>query len=334
MRISPKSTHRVLDAAQSLNYLGNYHAQNLARGTAMTIGLVTPYFDRDMFRPAVTVGVIRRARQAGYEVLNVSAENGLEAHRRALRYVQQGRLDGVVVFMGEALEDGVGRSAGEAMAVAYVWFAPSEAFPMVTIDPDPGIRQAVAHLAALGHRKALWLGVRGPTGIELPDRLDCFRRAAAAEGVQTATHFLPLDISPAVIDGRTISAFAHALLAHAPSLEDSTAVCCYNDNMALALSLLLSQRGGRVPEDLSIVGFDDLQAFQGVPPLSTVSHMFREMGEKAVELVLEMAADPERCATYSRKVFRVPTRFVIRQSTGPAPDARRPAPVGSRSGSP
>jgi DNA-binding LacI/PurR family transcriptional regulator len=318
MRISDECVARVLGSARELNYQGNYHARNLVRGTAMTLGFISVYLDRDVVRPQVTVGMMRRARERGYEVLNLSADDPARAYERGLRYVRQNRLDGLVAFMhpGTAVE-----RLEPDVPIVHVWFEPMGIRPLVTLDPAPGIADAVEHLAGLGHRSILWLGLEEDGRMALPERRDAFRRAAAACGVRPREHALQVD-APATHHARTVAAFYRALM-HAPArgmlpLEGTTAVMCYNDNMALALSMLLAQRGCEIPGDISIVGFDDVQAVNGVPPLSTVSFMFHEMGGRAVDVALQMIEEPDLRREYAGRVFHVPAEFIPRASTGPA----------------
>jgi LacI family transcriptional regulator len=319
MRISEDCTARVLTSARELNYQGNYHARNLIRGTAMTLGFISVYLDRDVVRPQVTVGMMRRARERGYEVLNLSADAPAAAYERGVRYVRQNRLDGLVAFMhpGTAVE-----LPDSDVPIVHVWFEPMATRPLVTLDPAPGVRDAVEHLVDRGHRSILWLGLERNGGMALPERRDAFLRASDAGGLRSQEYALRVN-SPAAHSGRTVAAFYRALMdafaAERLPLKGTTAVMCYNDNIALALSMLLTQQGYEIPRDISIVGFDDVQAVNGVPPLSTVSFMFHEMGERAVDVVLRMVEEPDLRQEFDDRIFHVPAEFIPRASTGPAP---------------
>ncbi len=311
MRLSDKCVDRVMHSAKTLNYKGNYHAKNLVRGTSMTLGFVSRFLDRDQFRPIISDGVMSEATSRGYEILNISSQDPQEAYERGLRYVEEGRVDGLVVFTGVSLP-----LPKDPVPLVNVWFSRTNIHPLVTIDPRPGIRDAVQHLAGLGHRKIMWLGIRTKVGVELPERREAFVTSIAEFGLEAVEYYLDIEPARQMAVGRTISTFSHALSEGLPDLDGVSGVICYNDNMALALNLLLAQRGYRIPQDISVIGFDDLQAFQGVPPLTTISHMFHEMGERAVELIFEMLAEPKLWERYSQAVFEMPTKLIVRDSTG------------------
>jgi GntR family transcriptional regulator of arabinose operon len=101
------------------------------------------------------------------------------------------------------------------------------------------------------------------------------------------------------------------------ALDPCSAVLCYNDELAVALNYTLRERGVRLPQDLSIVGFDDLLSEYCVPPLTTISHGFREMGQEAVKTVIRMASDPQAIRRLQGQVIKVPGQLIKRESTAP-----------------
>jgi LacI family transcriptional regulator len=313
-RVSDECVERVQEAARELGYLGNYHARTLKRGKALTLGFISNYNERDIMRPMIESGFAAQANELGYEMLTVSSEKGEDAILRAARYVRQGRIDGFAVFSGVRPTSSITEQIPLSVPLVHVWFYAGLLYPVVTVDPTPGIRQAAEHLAELGHRRIAWLGLKTPDGPGAPDRVEAFRQAAADLGLAHAERF----VAPEHRAEHSRSfAFYRTLRDHPDLLQGATAVLCYNDPLAIALCTALHERGLRVPDDVSVVGFDDVEAARSIPPLTSVSHRFAEMGRAAVRHLHELV---ESGHERGDDVIRVPSRLVVRQSTGERPD--------------
>jgi LacI family transcriptional regulator len=190
---------------------------------------------------------------------------------------------------------------------------PGNGYPAVNLDAEPGIRAAVKHLAGLGHRRILWLGVQAPEEPWALSRLSAFREAASEVGVES-THYNVEN--PEVLYGKIedqIERAVNELRDDLPPLRETTAVMCCNDTVALALCAVLRERGLQVPRDVSVIGFDDLLASFAVPAMTTVSHMLPQIGARAVELALEIMEEG-REHPYEVEV-KVPAELVVRRST-------------------
>jgi LacI family transcriptional regulator len=315
-RLSDDCVSRVEAAAQDLGYHASYSARSLVRGRSMTLGLVTKFFEHDLFRPGIETGMAAEAHSRGYEILNLSMPEGDKALDRAVQYVQQGRLDGIAVFMGGWTRRSVPAGLSPQVPIVHVWFRAEGFRPVVTLAAGPGIRQAVEHLAGLGHRRVAWLGVRSSECILLPERLAVFRAAAAGAGMEITERFLDQERKAGKGGAGMEAAFYRQFADGMPFLAHTTAAICYNDGMAVALGLALRDKGVEVPQDFSIVGFDDCLAARAVPPLTTISHMLAEMGAAAVRSLDEMV---QRDGRRGDDRICVPSQLVIRDSTGPAP---------------
>ncbi len=313
-RLSDDCVERVNSAAKELGYLGNYHARMLVRGKAMTLGFVTRFHEQDMARPGIETGIAAEAHARGYEILNVSMPSGEGAIERAARYVQQGRIDGFVIFMGGWTQAPVVGTIPADVPMVHVWFSPDGFLPLVTMNPAPGIREAVEHLAELGHRRVAWVGIETPQGRELPDRVAAFRQASGETGLETVEHFVPMPLRRPQSPERTVSGFHRRFSGELEFLGDVTAALCYNDTMATGLSIVLREDGRSVPRDISLVGFDDTEAIYAAPPLTTISHVFMDMGRAAVRYLDETIEGAE---DRGETEIRVPSRLVVRESTAP-----------------
>jgi DNA-binding LacI/PurR family transcriptional regulator len=312
-RLTDECVERVQEAARDLGYLGNYHARTLKRGKALTLGFISNYNERDIMRPMIESGFAAEANEHSYEMLTVSSEKGEDAILRAARYVQQARIDGFAVFSGVPPTSSITEQIPPAVPLVHVWFYAGLLRPVVTVDPTPGIRQAMEHLAELGHRRIAWLGLKTPDGPGAPDRLEAFRRAAADLGLARAERF----VAPEHHAEHSRSFAFYRTLRDLPDpLQGATAALCYNDPMAIGLCSALREQGLRVPDDVSVVGFDDVEAARAIPPLASVSHRFAEMGRAAVRHLHELIESGQERGD---DVIRVPSRLVVRESTAAPP---------------
>ena len=186
---------------------------------------------------------------------------------------------------------------------------------------EGGARAAAEHLLALGHRDFLVIGVEPPTPGALADfggivgrRLAGYRAALAGAGIELPDERVV--VGPATVDGGA------ACLTNA--WEDGlhpTAVLAMSDAMAIGALSAAGRLGLKVPGDLSVVGFDDIELARHVhPPLTTVRQPVRRKGEEACRLLLQAIEQGEKAHPDHR---RLETRLIVRGSSGPAPEGRR-----------
>lgn len=312
--ISADTHRRVLAAVEELGYVPDARAQALRSGSTKTIGLIMPDIHNPHFWEYAD-GIEQEARQAGYHLLLSSMDLNPDYARDTLDALAHRRVDGLIL-MGCYLDD-----SDEAMNVVAELLR--RQFPVVEISDRPHVehgvdrivadyreatQQVVAHLAALGHRRiGLIYGVAQPELGE--DRRQPYRESLAAAG-------LPFDEGLIVECGPTVAggyAAAAALLAAAPR---PTALIAINDLLAIAVLRAAADAALRVPADLSVVGYDDIPlAAYFTPRLTTVSKEPQRLGREAVRMLLARIRDPEQ----PRRSLHSPTRFIVRESTGPAP---------------
>ena len=195
----------------------------------------------------------------------------------------------------------------------------------IVIDDEAGARLAAEHLLSLGHRDVLVMAVEGPAALDgEPGGHGVSRRRlrgyrAAFEAVELAIQDDHVMVGRASIDGGS-SAFKRAW---ALGLRP-TAVLAMSDAMAIGAMRAARELGLHIPDDLSVVGFDDIDLAAHVdPPLTTVHQPIRQKGADAVRLLL---AEVERREANRPEHIRLDTRLIIRSSTGPAPHSRQDVP--------
>ncbi|MFC5823985.1 LacI family DNA-binding transcriptional regulator [Nonomuraea insulae] len=303
--VRPDTRERVLEAIRQLNYRPNLMARGLVRQRSHMIGVVS--FDTVLFGPASTLlGIGRAARDDGYGVTIVTPESGDRSSIvDAMSTIAGQAVAGVIiVFPSRAASTTALLSMPEGVPAVTVEAA-DDIVAGVHIDQAAGARMAVEHLLYLGH-ETVW-HVSGPR-----DRLDA---QARIDGWRATLDAAGRAAPPLVVgDWGAESGYQAGLeLAERPGVS---AVFAANDHMALGLLRAFHERGIRVPEDVSVIGFDDIpEAGYLIPPLTTVRPDHEEVGRRAVASLLALVDGP---GTAERE-WVIPT--LIRRNSTAAPPA-------------
>jgi DNA-binding LacI/PurR family transcriptional regulator len=283
---------RVRAAIAELGYRPNRAARALVTGRSQLIGVVAQ--NSTLYGPASLLAAFEQAAaEAGFAV-SVGSVGRLDRESIAgavQRHLDQ-RVAGLVVIApvasaGEALED---MPAG--VPLVTIDGDPRRAHALVTVDQVAGARAATQHLLDAGHR-TVW-HVTGPADwYDAAGRIEGWRQTLQAAGAEVPPP-LPADWSAAA------GYSAGQMLARMPEV---TAVFAANDHLALGILRALSERGRRVPQDVSVVGFDDVpEAAFFIPPLTTVRPDFDAVAQAGLDLLLAQLRDGDR-ATPARVVL-------------------------------
>ena len=306
-RIAPDTRSRILEAAAKLNYRPNAAARALIRRRMNTLGVVAVVEAGDLNHYFLEVfnGVLSAAARHGQNT-TVFTLHDWEKDARRIGAFCDGRIDGLVMIAPLINEEAASALPAHTPMVSV--HGNHELDGVVNLDPDEesGSFALVSRLIELGHRRILHLA--GPAGMRgARRRVAGYRRALERDGLPYDPA-LVLEAGFNVPDGR--EATRRWLLATSPG-KRATAIFCANDSAAYGCVEALSAAGLRVPDDVSVAGFDDtLLARACVPQLSSVRQPLRRMGERAVELLLDLARGaPMLSAT---EVF--PTEPVLRAS--------------------
>lgn len=298
--VQPRTRTRVLEAAHQLGYRPHPGARALATARTMTLALIAPALDNP---PYVTIsrGAFRRASELGY--LSLLAED-LEDHPVERHIVDGGRVDGVLMGSAYAGHPLVDRLARSGLPHVFLNRSIEGSGRNVTMDVSAASRLAVDHLRGLGHRRIVHLA--GPPNIE-PSAV---RSRAFAEAIGSAG--LPLlDV--------THADFAEAAAYQAmPDLLRSTPTAIYTSSLGQGIGALraLADAGIRVPQDMSIIAFDDFPvADYVVPRLTAIRMPLLELGAAAVDALVAQLDGGEPADV----TIDLPGTLVIRESTGPVP---------------
>ncbi|PWH06259.1 LacI family transcriptional regulator [Brachybacterium endophyticum] len=290
---------RILKAADDLGYSPNTVARALVTGRRGVLGVVVPDL-LNPFYPAVLKGAQARAREHGVQLLLADAEEA-PAGELPLVSTLAPQVDGIVLCSSRMEEESL-RQAAALTRLALV-NRTHEGLPGILADPGPGVRAAVHHLVQLGHRRIGYAG--GPSASRSDaDRRRTLRTECARAGAELVDvgHF-----APGPEGGRQAAGALQGL--------EVTAVLVYNDVMALGMIDQLTSTGLRIPGDLSVIGWDDIE-YAGMlrPGLSTVRVPRAEIGAAAIDVLLEAGSATE--ADIAHRFL--PTELVLRGSTARA----------------
>lgn len=311
IRVSQETRERVLAAAAELDYSPNPLAQAFRRQQSRIIGFIRHLDDGSpLTTPVIDECVTRTAMTHGWHVLvaSINPSRGGDSKKIAQGMLRK-RVD-AVIFDRPRTRDEVERFVEQGVPVVQI-VRPQTDIPTstVVVDPRPGIEAAVAHLAEQGHRRLGFVGSTDPHPVNTA-RLEHFRAAAARHQIRLPDEHVQLNQTFGLAEGYTST---YNLLA----LPDPpTAIFATGESLALGALQALHQARVRVPEEMSVVSYDDLYASYACPPLTSVAQPFQEVAEQAIELILG-ALDGAPGDNNELTHIVLPTHLEIRASTHP-----------------
>ncbi|MBI1881811.1 MAG: LacI family DNA-binding transcriptional regulator [Chloroflexi bacterium] len=306
-RIKSETRQQIQRKATEMGYLPSAVARSLVTRRTNTMGVIVTKIT-DLFFAEVIQGIEETALNYGYNVILTNSDGVPEHELAAIQNLRERRVDGIILVAACASKESKER----------LFSSPVVATPIVIInnvhqehvgysvetDNVGGGQIATQHLLDLGHRRVAYIA--GPT-----NEWDGVERQQGYEQAHQATG---LSVDPALIvrgnnrpDGG-LATMQQLLALPSPP----TAVFCYNDATALGAMRAAHAAGWRIPQDVSIVGFDDIAlASFFEPPLTTIAQAKQEMGGKAVQMVLDLLAS-ERVVENTV----LPSQLILRESTG------------------
>lgn len=298
---------RILEAIAELGYKPNALARGLVRRRTGTIGVVIPDV-ANPFYAEVLRGMSDVATEQGLHMLLVNADLSFAKEAEGFALLQEKQVDGIVYTSGTVTAEHreIFRRLGRPVVLAAT-YDPDGPYPSVLVDSHTGAAMAMRHLLDLGHRRIGVINGPGDDAIAGLPRWEGYREAAAERGV---------DMDPDLVlmgDYRLESGYrAMEQLLAQPNLP--TAVAAASDLMAIGAINAALDRGLRVPDDLSVVGFDNIWFASAIrPALTTVAQPMYDIGARAIHLLIEAMADRAE-----PKVEWISPYMVERGSTRPA----------------
>jgi LacI family transcriptional regulator len=309
----------VDEAIERLGYVPNPVARGLAGGRTLSVGVVTQSIDSPFYGGALR-GIEDQLGHAGYNALFVSGHWNAEQEARCIDNLRARRVDGIIVLTGR-LSDAALRACAKTLPMVVTGRslkAPN--LCSIEFDNFEGARLATHHLLALGHRRIAFIA-GDPRHTDAMERLRGYRASLEAAGLA----FEPDLVAPGMFQEEGGRMAVEQLL---DRRRPFTAILAANDQMALGACLALQRRALHVPQDVSVVGFDDLPfARYMLPPLTTVQHPAYELGQLAGTAMLQLLRGEKPAVMVPRP------RVIVRESTRalgplavPATPAALPAP--------
>lgn len=311
--IRPDTRQRVEQAIHELAFRPSGIARSLTSKRTLTAGVLISDI-RNPFYPEVVQGVEDAALAEGYNVFLCNTNYDIERGTVFVRLLIDKGVDGVLIMSSSTSDTWLDELLQNDIPVVILdWEkARQNDLSVIGVDYQAGVAQAARHLVALGHRR--FGHVSGPLGLQTGrDRRDAFVKALRELGI-SETQITVIEGTMHIESGREA---ARALLSQP---QPVTAIFAANDLMALGVLAEARARNLSVPRHLSLVGLDDIWiASQITPTLTTVALPRYQIGQLAMQLLLERLATPE--VSGKRRSVQVETHLVIRESTGPAPSA-------------
>ena len=303
-RISEETAARVRRLAEEMGYTPSLLARSLVTQDTATIGVVLTSVS-DPFVGQLVLGLEDIAYASAYSVFMGSSYRNAELEQEIVRSFYERRASGIVVT-GSQIDLGYLQLRKRFLLPVVLINCP--AYPhSISTDNLSGARKAVEHLVQLGHQRIAYVANPHSYNANL-QRLTGYKAVLAEAGMA------PDDSLIVEADGG-VARGAEAMQQLLALPQPPTAVFCFNDMTAVGVMYALAVAGLQVPADCSVIGFDDLElAAYFCPPLTTVRQPRRQMGERAMQMLLALIE--ERGAPPAEVL---PTELVVRRTTGPAP---------------
>jgi LacI family transcriptional regulator len=303
--VSEDTARRVLDAAAELGYSPNQVARSLRTRRSHTVGVLIPDLNNPLFPPIVR-GLEDRLAAAGYVALIGNTDSDDTRERMVFDQMRARHVDGLVLATARLRHPLLAEASRADLPVVLInRLAQDYSFPSVSVDNERGVRMAVSHLAALGHRRIAHIA--GPqemsTGLS---RYRGFVTAMESSGLQVDGDLVVFAKSFTVEEGLRCG---RLLLDRGAGC---TAIAAGNDMLAVGCYAALDETGLSCPEDISVVGFNDMPFIDRLrPPLTTIRFPHYQVGTEAAQLLLERIAEHAGPV----KILYLAPELIIRGST-------------------
>jgi LacI family transcriptional regulator len=314
--VSPSTVSRILNgtavvndakrkaveqAIQQLGYIPNLNARGLAGGRSLSVGVVTQALDSPFYGTALR-GIEDELEKTNYQCLFTSGHWDAKAEARCIETLRSRRVDGIIVLTGR-LSNQMLKNYAKALPIVITGRElAATGIASLKFDDYQGALLAVQHLIDLGHRRIAFIAGH-PQHPDSKERLQAYKDALAAADIA----YDPALFAQGNYSEDSGQAATAALLSQRTPF---TALFASNDQMAFGAAVALHRQGLRVPDDISLVGFDDLpNSPYVVPPLTTVHQPAYELGQLAAQAMLQLLSGKAHDG-----VVPAP-RLVCRQST-------------------
>lgn len=312
IRVAADTRQRILAAAEECGYSPHPVARALQRQRSGVIGFVLRSFRGALYEQPIpfqlSVQLMRAAQRRGYNLVEISGEtHALGESEEPVRFLLDQRVDGVI-FDWPSTACEVRSVVERGLPVVQLLRPQFEVeTSTVVVDSSRGIDEAIDHLVEHGHSKIAFIGNRGPHPIDRA-RTENFAGSLARHGLSIREGYIQLGTEYSLREGYELT----GALLNPP--ERPTALFVASDSLALGALRALYRARIRVPEEISVISYDDTFAAYLFPPLTSVSQPLQDVAERAVSLVEEQVEGLEDAEGRAQHVV-LPTHLTVREST-------------------
>ncbi len=302
--VAEATQEKVLEAVKELNYAPSAVARSLKCNTTRTIGMLVTQ-STNLFFSEVIDGVESYCYRQGYTLILCNTGGIYEKQRDYIRMLAEKRVDGILVMCSDLTQElsEMLESHSDIPKVIMDWGPEASKADKIIDNSELGGYLATKYLTDRGHKDIACLSGH-LNKLACQERIAGFRRAMAESNYEVNENWIlegNFECDTAVLAADKIIAMD----------KMPTAVFCFNDTMALGLMSRLQQRGVRVPEDISVIGYDNIELAEYFsPPLTTVHQPKRRVGKNAFEILLERIKDKE----HERRIFEMHPEIVERDT--------------------
>lgn len=301
--VSPETKERVLKSIQELGFYPNAMARGLHLNKTRTIGLIIQDISNPYY-PSIVRGVEDAAQELGYTVVLANVYRSRERTTKYLNVLREKRVDGIIFTGGGVVKDAVEEKFFERTHITTVVIGKScnAKLPSVQINNVQASREACEHLIKLGHRKIVT--ITGPCDSTTAiDRLEGYQQALKVHGIDPQEGWIYQGNFEFESGYRAAESFL--------SMGNGfTALFAHNDMMAIGAMKALREKGLRIPEDIAVIGFDNIPLTSYITPaLSTVAVPVYELGRTSMKILSDLLSGNE-----VSRITTLPTKLTLRQS--------------------
>ena len=305
-KVAPELAARVMAAVEALNYEPNFSAQNLRRNESRTLVILTPNITNPYYANVIS-GIAQGAQEKGYSYFLFNTEGKREMDEQILERLKKHQADGAIVLAAELGSDWIYDYAKEYPVVQCSEFDPRFPVPHVCVDNYRATMDVMEYLLSLGHTRIGTIGNENRVQ-STAQRLQAYKDALTNAGLPVTDDYIRF-----ASVGYTFKMGFKAARSLLAQEQRPTALFCISDVLALGAIAGAREMGFRVPEDVTVVGFDDVEYTTMFHPyVTTVVQPCYQIGYTAVELLLRLIQRQQVPAEVI-----LPHKLMVRESSAP-----------------
>lgn len=318
-RVSQETRKRVLEVSKAMGYEPSMIGQMLVSQKTKLLGVVVPMIGNTAYSPMVQ-GVERVARKHGYNIILCDTDLNLEVEQEYFELLRSRRVEGVVFVPGSQLNHNIRALATfEDRGSPVVVINKHPIFQsLTTVAPDSlsATQAMIRHLVHLGHRRIAFFHVGMPEDeVSIRDRLMGYRSGLEAEGISYDESLVFQAGTITISDEDSYQ--SEAVISFLSRCNRPTAILAFTDMLAIKVMRTVISMGLKIPQDIAVVGFDNILMSGHIwPALTTIHQPMEEIGRRAAELIFQRLADPSSQEEVWPVHEQIPCNLIVRESCG------------------